>query len=82
MLPCNIRGAWVLFRGLGMGGKPVQARRPEPLVSAEPLHRFLHRPGGKPDGDRAARLGAGDQPGMAQHVQVLHHRRQLDRERT
>lgn len=39
----------------------------------EPLHGFLHRSGGEPAHDGAARLGPRDEPGIRQHIEVLHH---------
>ena len=52
---------------------------PEPLVFIEPTHRLLHRRCRQPAGDAAAGLGAGDQSGVAEYVEVLHHCRQRDR---
>ena len=38
----------------------------------EPVHGLLHGPRGQLAGDRAARLLAGDQAGVRQHIEVLH----------
>jgi hypothetical protein len=61
--------------------EPVEARGPEALVEAEPVHRLLHRLRGQPTADGAAGLLAVDQPGLGQHVEVLHDRRKRHRER-
>ena len=59
----------------------IEAFAPEALVAVEPFIGFRHRFGAKPAGDRAAALVARDQPGIRQHVEMLHHRRQRHRER-
>jgi hypothetical protein len=66
---------------LHKSGKAVEPFGPEALVAAEPVHRLLHRLGGQPAGHGAAGFGARDQPGIRQHVEMLHDRRQRHRER-
>ena len=54
--------------------------RPVALVVGEPVHRLLHRLRLQLAGDGAAGLGAHDQPGVGEHVQVLHDGWERDRE--
>lgn len=49
---------------------------PEMLVAREPVHRVLHRGGGELAGDGTAGLAARDEPGIRQHVEMFHYRRQ------
>jgi hypothetical protein len=59
--------------------KSVEIFGPEALVAIEPVHRLLHRIGGQPARDDAAGLGARDQAGIRQHVEMLHDRGQRHR---
>ena len=59
----------------------IEAIAPEALVAVEPFVGFVHRLGAQPAGDDAAGLVASDQPGIRQHVEMLHHRRQRHRKR-
>ena len=52
------------------------------MVALEPVHRGLHRVGIEPASHRASGLAAHDQPGLRQHVEVLHDCGQRYRERT
>ena len=54
---------------------------PELLVAVEPLHGFLHRAGGELNRHSAPGLGARNQAGIGEHVEVLHHGGQRHRER-
>ena len=54
---------------------------PEALVAVEPIVGLFHRFGAQPAGDRAAGFVADHQPGIRQHVEMLHDRRQRHRER-
>ena len=47
----------------------------------EPMHRLLYGRSGQLAGDRAASLPAGDQAGVGQHIEMLHHGRQRHRQR-
>lgn len=47
----------------------------------EPFEGVAHRLGIEPAGDGASGLLAGDQAGIGQHVEMLHHRRQRHPER-
>jgi hypothetical protein len=64
---------------LHKSGKTVEVFRPEALVAIEPLHRPLHRRGGEPARHNAPGLGARDQAGIRQHVEMFHDRRQRHR---
>jgi len=64
------------------GGEPVDTRRPKALISIEPRHCLLHRPGVETALDGAADLFAFDQAGPCKHVEMLHHGRKGDRERS
>jgi hypothetical protein len=68
------------FLVLGIGCEPVEARRPEALVTAQPFHRLAHRLGPEPHRHRAAGFRAGDEARAVEHVEMLHHRGQLDGE--
>jgi hypothetical protein len=45
------------------------------------VHRLLHRPGGYSAQHGAAGFGPFDQPGIAQHIEMLHDGGQRNRER-
>jgi hypothetical protein len=45
------------------------------------VHRLLHRPGGYSAQHGAAGFGPFDQPGIAQHIEMLHDGGQRDRKR-
>jgi len=60
--------------------KAVETFGPETLVAVEPIHRLLHRSGGQAARHGAAGLGARDQAGIRQHVEMLHDRGQRHRE--
>jgi hypothetical protein len=57
-------------------GQAVEPRRPESFVVVEPFEGVAHRLGMKPTGDDAPGLGALDEAGAGQNVEMLHHRRQ------
>ena len=59
----------------------IEAFAPEALVTVEPIVGVLHRFGAQPAGDDASGFVAGDQPGIRQYVEMLHHCRQRHRER-
>src|SRR6185437_6653823 len=61
---------------LRVSRQPVEACAPEESMALEPIHRDLHRPGLHLHPDRAADLGAPDETGGGQDVEVLEHRRQ------
>jgi len=69
---------WVF---LHKSGKADESVGPEALVAIEPLHRLLHRLGGQPARHGAAGLFPRDQPGVRQHIEMLHDRGQRHRER-
>ena len=46
------------------------------LVAVQPLHGLFHGRRPEPARDRAAGLGAREQPGLGQNIEVLHHGRQ------
>ena len=48
---------------------------------SEPVHRLLHGRSGQLAGDRAADFPARDQPGIRQHIEVLHDGGQRDGKR-
>ena len=58
----------------------IEAIAPEALVAVEPFIGFVHGLGAQPAGDGTAVLVAGDQTGIRQHIEMLHHRRQRHRE--
>ena len=55
--------------------------RPEALVAVEPVVGLFHRCGPQAAGNRASGFVAAHEPGIRQHVEMLHHRRQRHRER-
>jgi len=61
--------------------KAVETFGPETLVAVEPIHRLLHRSGGQAARHGAAGLGARDQAGIRQHVEMLHDSGQRHRKR-
>ena len=62
-------------------GELIEVVGPEPLVAVEPFVGFVHRLCAQPAGNRAAAFAAGDQPGVRQYVEMLHHSRQRYRKR-
>ena len=64
----------------GIGRQPIEAARPEALVATQPVHRFPHGFAATAAPSPSARLRPRDEPGLVEHVEMLHHRRQLDRE--
>jgi len=64
---------------LHKSGKAVEILRPEALVTAQPVHRLLHRPGGQPARHDAAGLAARDQACVRQYVEMFHDRGQRHR---
>ncbi len=59
----------------------IEPLGPELFVTIEPLERVAHRLGIEAAGDGAPGLAAVDQPGIGQHVEMLHHGRQRHRKR-
>jgi hypothetical protein len=53
---------------------------PEALIECEPAHGLLHRTGRQLTGNRATLLGPRDESCCRQDIEMLHHRRQRDRE--
>jgi hypothetical protein len=53
----------------------IETVAPEALVAVEPFVGFVHGLGAQPAGHSAPVFGAGDEPGLRQHVEMLHHRR-------
>ena len=54
--------------------------RPEAFVAAQPIHGFPHGLGPQPYRHGAPDFRPGDEAGIIEHVEMLHHGRQLDRE--
>jgi hypothetical protein len=54
----------------------IETVGPESLVTVEPFVGLMHRLGAQPARHRAAVLGADDEPGLGENVEMLHHRRQ------
>ena len=54
----------------------IETIGPEFLITVEPLVGFVHRFGAQSAGDGAPALVARHQPGIRQHVEMFHHRRQ------
>jgi hypothetical protein len=69
------------FLVLDAGRKPIRATRPKALVAAEPIHRFLYGFRGEPHCHDPPGLRPGDESSVVEYIEMLHHRRQLDRER-
>src|ERR1700730_430006 len=69
------------FLALGIMRKPIKARRAEALVAAQQVDGFPDRFRGQLNGHRPSNLRSGDQTSIVKDVEMLHHRRQLDRER-
>jgi hypothetical protein len=59
----------------------IETFSPEALVAVEPFIGPFHRLGAQAAGYRASGLVAAHEPGIRQHVEMLHHRRQRHRER-
>jgi hypothetical protein len=53
----------------------IEAVVPKALVTVEPFVGVAHGLGLQSARDRAAGLGAGDEAGIRQHVEMFHHRR-------
>src|SRR6478736_208045 len=68
------------FLVFDIGREPIEALRPEAFVAAKPIYRFPHRRGPEPHRYGAPGFRPGDEAGIVEHVEMLHHRRQLDRE--
>ena len=51
------------------------------MIAIEPIHGLLHRLGSKPARYRAPSLGAGDETGVRQDVEMLHDGGERDRKR-
>ena len=60
--------------------QPIEALRPEAFVAAQPIHRFPHGLGSEPYRHGAPDFRPGDEASIVKHVEMLHHRRQLDHE--
>jgi len=63
------------------GCKSIEAFGPEFLIAIEPFIGVVHRLCTQLAAHDAAILFAGDQPGIRQHIEMLHHRRQRHRKR-
>ena len=59
----------------------IETFGPEFLITVEPFIGFVHRLRAQFAGDDAAFLVAGDEAGLGEHVEMLHHRRQRHRQR-
>jgi hypothetical protein len=66
---------------LGIECEAIEGAGPEPGIAIEPFHRRLHPFGLQFARHRASRFAAHDEAGIAQHIDVLHHRRQRHVER-
>jgi hypothetical protein len=66
---------------LEKSGKAIELLAPELLVAIKPQHRLLHRLRGQLAGDRPPVFGTTDEPGVSQHIEVLHDRRKRNRKR-
>jgi hypothetical protein len=64
---------WVFLQKCG---EFVEAVGPEALVAVEPRVGSFHRFGAQAAGHCAAALAAGDEAGVGENVEMLHHRRQ------
>jgi len=78
VIVCSSRFGFLAF---DIGREPIEADRPEAFVAAQPIHGFPHGPGPEPYRHGAPDFRPGDEAGIVKHVEMLHHGRQLDRER-
>jgi hypothetical protein len=61
------------------GGEAIEIVGPEAFITIEPGKRVAHRMSGQPAGDDAAGLFARHEPGIREHIEMLHDRGQRHR---